>query len=81
MSGSIAVHTCNEMAEVFPEHAAFLHDLNARLIDLMKPFTDEIITDPAFKGSASIKAVLPAWLPALSQGDLDMICSPRLGLS
>lgn len=61
-----------EMADAFPEHAGFLHDLNARVIDLMKPFADETIADPAFKGSASIKAVLPALLPELSYDDLDI---------
>ena len=62
----------NEMAAAFPEHEAFLSDLNARVIDLMKPFADETINDPAFKGSASIKAVLPALLPELSYDDLDI---------
>lgn len=36
----------------------------------MAPFDKEIITDPAFKGSASIKNVLPALLPELSYKDL-----------
>lgn len=62
----------NEMAEAFPEYAAFLQGLNDRVIDLMNPFADETITDPAFKGSASIKAVLPALLPELSYDDLDI---------
>ena len=62
----------NEMAATFPEYATFLNDLNERVIDLMKPFSDEIINDPAFKGSASIKAVLPALLPELSYDDLDI---------
>lgn len=62
----------NEMAEAFPEYAAFLKGLNTRVIDLMKPFADETIMDPAFKGSASIKAVLPALLPELSYDDLDI---------
>lgn len=61
-----------EMAEAFPEHAAFLEGLNARVVDLMAPFADETICDPAFKGSASIKAVLPALLPELSYDDLDI---------
>ena len=61
-----------EMADAYPEHAPFLNDLNARVIDLMKPFSDEVINDQAFKGSASIKAVLPALLPELSYGDLDI---------
>ncbi len=61
-----------EMAETYPEHAEFLEGLNARVVDLMKPFADEVINDPAFKGSASIKAVLPAFLPELSYDDLDI---------
>ena len=62
----------NEMAATFPEYATFLNGLNARVIDLMKPFSDEMINDAAFKGSASIKAVLPALLPELSYDDLDI---------
>lgn len=62
----------NEMASAYPEYAAFLEGLNARVIDLMKPFADETITDPAFKGSASIKAVLPVLVPELSYDDLDI---------
>lgn len=62
----------NEMAAAFPEYADFLNNLNARVIDLMKPFSDEVINDPAFEGSASIKKVLPALLPELSYADLDI---------
>lgn len=62
----------DEMAEAFLEHATFLQDMNARVVDLMKPFADETISDPAFKGSASIKNVLPALLPELSYADLDI---------
>lgn len=61
-----------EMAEIYPDHAEFLEGLNARVIDLMTPFDDETITDPAFKGSASIKNVLPALLPELSYEDLEI---------
>jgi len=61
-----------EMAAALPKHAAFLADLNERVIDLMKPFADETITDPAFKGSASIKKVLPALVPELAYDDLDI---------
>ncbi len=46
-----------EMAELYPEHAEFLNDLNDRIVDLMTPFANETICDPAFKGSASIKKV------------------------
>jgi hypothetical protein len=61
-----------EMAAAYPEYAPFLNNLNARVIDLMKPFSEDVINDPAFKGSASIKAVLPALLPELSYSDLDI---------
>jgi hypothetical protein len=62
----------SEMAAAFPEHGVFLRDLNERVIDLMKPFSDETITDPAFRGSASIKKVLPALVPELAYDDLDI---------
>ena len=62
----------SEMAAIFPEHTDFLENLNARVIDLMEPFSNEVISDPAFKGSASIKAVLPALLPELSYDGLDI---------
>jgi hypothetical protein len=61
-----------EMADAFPKFAPFLNELNARMIDLMKPFADETISDPAFRGSASIKSVLPALLPELSYDDLEI---------
>ncbi len=61
-----------EMAEAFPEHKAFLFNLNERVIDLMQPFSDETITDPAFMGSSSIKKVLPALVPELAYDDLDI---------
>lgn len=62
----------NEMADAFPEYAAFLQGLNNRVIDLMKPFSDETVNDPAFRGSASIKAVLPTLIPELSYEDLEI---------
>jgi hypothetical protein len=61
-----------EMAASFPEYATFLSDLNERVIDLMQPFSDETITDPAFMGSASIKKVLPVLVPELAYDDLDI---------
>ncbi|WP_435229368.1 DUF2779 domain-containing protein [Pseudopelagicola sp. nBUS_20] len=61
-----------EMAEAFPEHKAFLFNLNERVIDLMQPFSDQTITDPAFMGSSSIKKVLPALVPELAYDDLDI---------
>ena len=60
----------NEMAEMYPEASSFLNNLNDRIIDLMKPFSQNMIRDEAFLGSSSIKKVLPALIPDLSYGDL-----------
>lgn len=59
------------MTAVFPKQAAFLSDLNERVIGLMKPFADETTIAPAFMGSASIKKALPALVPELAYDNLD----------
>ena len=57
--------TCNKaMAELLPEHSAFLTDLNERTADLMDVFKEDYV-DIAFKGSTSIKKVLPVVCPHL----------------
>ena len=56
----------NEMAESYPDEAEFLTAFNERVIDLMKPFTQDMVRDPAFMGSSSIKKVLPAMVPDFS---------------
>lgn len=60
----------SEMGTLFPGYAAFLEQINARVIDLMDPFKDGRVSDPGFGGSASIKKVLPVLVPDLSYGDL-----------
>ena len=60
----------NEMAEMYPEASSFLNAFNDRIIDLMKPFSQNMIRDEAFLGSSSIKKVLPALIPDLSYDDL-----------
>ncbi len=61
-----------EMAEMLPGAAGFLHDLNARMVDLMEIVKDGIWVHPDFNGSASIKKVLPVAAPALSYDQLDI---------
>lgn len=61
-----------ELAELYPSHSVFLEQLNARVIDLMDPFKDGLIVDPGFRGSASIKKVLPVLAPDLSYGVLEI---------
>ena len=60
----------NEMAEMYPETSSFLNAFNDRIIDLMKPFSQNMVRDEAFLGSASIKKVLPALIPDLSYNNL-----------
>ena len=54
-----------EMAQLHPEHAEFLFDVNSRTVDLMKAYGKGYV-DIAFKGSTSIKNVLPVMAPDLS---------------
>lgn len=60
-----------ELAELHPEYRDFFMDINARVFDLMKPFKKDY-QHPAFKGSASIKNVLPVLLPELSYKTLEI---------
>ena len=57
---------------MYTYYASFLNDMNDRMIDLKEPFADETVIDPDFKGSASIKDVLPVFKPELSYSDLDI---------
>jgi hypothetical protein len=60
-----------EMAEMFPEYASFLESVNARVFDLMDIFKNQHYVDADFKGSCSIKKVLPVIVPSLSYADLE----------
>ena len=62
----------SEMADMYGNYKQFLEELNDRIIDLMIPFSEEMIIDPQFLGSSSIKAVLPVFNPSLSYKDLNI---------
>ncbi len=49
-----------EMAAAFPEYNDWIERICNRLVDLLKPFSKFDYYHPAQKGSASLKAVLPA---------------------
>jgi hypothetical protein len=59
-----------EMAEMFPEFADFFKEVNDRMVDLMKIFSDNLYVHPDFKGRSSIKKVLPAICPEMSYASL-----------
>lgn len=58
-----------ELAEAFPDRAAELEALRARLVDLL-PVVREHVYHPDFGGSFSLKGVLPALVPGLGYDDL-----------
>ena len=50
----------------YPEYEAFTQNMNARIYDLMNIFRDGHYHHPDFRGSYSIKAILPVLVPQLS---------------
>lgn len=61
-----------QLAERHPEYESFFENMNARLYDLMDIFQKQYYIHHGFRGSASIKKVLPTLLPELSYVDLDI---------
>jgi len=62
----------NELAEAFPERAAELAERNECLLDLSVPFRDHAYYTVEMDGKYSIKKVLPALVPGLSYGDMEI---------
>jgi len=60
------------MAQLYPEHADFLANLNERIKDLMTPFSKVMFFDKDFMGSVSVKKVMPVLAPELSYKELDV---------
>jgi hypothetical protein len=59
--------SCNTlMGSLLPEYTDFYETLNERIVDLMLPFSSGWYAHKDFKGSASIKNVLPVLVPELS---------------
>lgn len=75
--GSIVVYSgyekriLNALAAALPKYAARIEAVVARLFDLLPAVRDHVY-HPAFGGSFSIKAVLPALVPGLGYDDLDI---------
>ncbi|MDQ7814995.1 MAG: DUF2779 domain-containing protein [Patescibacteria group bacterium] len=61
-----------ELAEAHPEHADFLFGLNNRMYDLIRPFKQHAYVHPGFRGSASLKKVMPVLVPELSYDNLNI---------
>lgn len=61
-----------ELAERHPVEADFLNDVNKRMYDLMDIFQKQYYVHEGFRGSVSIKNVLPVLAPELSYKDLEI---------
>lgn len=61
-----------KLAELHPDYAKFLEDINENMFDLMTIFSENNYVDPAFKGSSSIKRVLPVIVPELTYKNLNI---------
>lgn len=62
---------CNSrLGKLAPEYAEFYQKLNNRIVDLKLPFSQGSYVDAGFKGSASLKSVLPVLAPELSYKEL-----------
>lgn len=59
-----------ELGILQPLKKQFFEELNDRIIDLKEIFSKGIYVDPEFRGSASIKKVLPVLVPDLSYKNL-----------
>lgn len=62
----------DEMGASLPEYAPFLQSINSRTYDLMDVFRKLYYVHPDFRGSCSIKKVLPVLVPSLSYKDLEI---------
>jgi hypothetical protein len=61
-----------ELATRLPASKEFFESVNSRIFDLMEIFSKQHYVHKDFKGSSSIKKVLPVLVPELSYGDLDI---------
>jgi len=56
----------HKLALNFPAYATRLEKINDRMVDLLTPFSKRHLYHPAMEGSASLKRVLPAFVPELT---------------
>lgn len=61
-----------EMANSYPQYAEFLNGVNERVFDLMDVFSKQHYVHHDFKGSSSIKYVLPVLVPEFSYKEMDI---------
>jgi hypothetical protein len=60
----------NQLALDFPEYSDRIDNITQRMVDLLVPFRSRWLYHPDMKGSASLKSVLPAFVPELNYDNL-----------
>lgn len=60
----------NQLSVDFPEYSDRIDRITERMVDLLTPFRYRWLYHPDMKGSASLKSVLPAFVPELSYDNL-----------
>ena len=78
-SGSVVVYNKGfessrnqELGVALPQFRSALEDINARMVDLLVPFRSRYLYHPKMLGSASIKRVLPAFVPELNYDEMEI---------
>ena len=61
-----------ELGFALPKYKTDLDKINDRMVDLLVPFRSRYLYHPKMQGSASIKSVLPAFVPELSYDELEI---------
>jgi hypothetical protein len=61
----------DELAAALPSRETELHAIRSRIVDLL-PILRDHVYHPGFRGSFSLKAVLPVLVPELDYSDLDI---------
>jgi len=62
----------HELAQAFPQYRKGLYQISERMIDLLVPFRSRSLYHSEMRGSASLKSVLPAFVPDMSYDDLEI---------
>ena len=60
------------LGQDFPRFIGKLKEINNRMVDIMTPFKSRFLYHPKMEGSASLKNVLPAFVPQMSYDKLEI---------
>jgi Domain of unknown function(DUF2779) len=79
-NASFEMQRLEDLARWFPEYRPRVEEMKSRIWDLL-PFVRRNVYNPDFKGSFSLKSVLPAFLPNLSYKGMDVGNGEEAGIA